>query len=80
MKATTQKMLDQIDNAHDWTGGQVYSGGGTEYHSTDRCQVCGLRRHYKSDKQHNIAPNYRFSDGETGDDLTIRQALARGCA
>ena len=80
MKATTQKMLDEIEEAHDWLEGQAWSGGGTEYHSTDRCQVCGLRRHYQSDSQNNVAPNYRFSDGESGDDLTIRQALARGCA
>lgn len=80
MKANTRKMLDKIDEAHDWIEGHVYSSGGTEYHSTDRCQVCGLRRHYHSDSQNGVAPNYRFSDGETGEDLTIRQALARGCA
>ena len=79
MKDTTRKMLEQIEEAHDWLEGQVYSNGGTSLRSTDRCQACGLRRHYHSDTQNNVPANYRFSDGETGEDLTIRQALARGC-
>lgn len=79
MKDTTKKLLTQIEETHDWIKGQVYSGGGTEYHSTDVCQVCGLRRHYESDRQNNIPDHYRFSDGEDGADLSLRQAIQRGC-
>jgi len=80
MKDTTMQMLEQINNAHDWIKGQAWSSGGTELHSTDACQVCGLRRHYKSDSQNGIEGHYRFSDGEKQEDLSLRQALARGCA
>ena len=80
MKESTKKLLNEIEEAHDWLEGQVWSGGGTEYHATDVCQVCELRRHYKSDSQNNVPPNYRFSDGDTGDDLSLRQALARECS
>jgi hypothetical protein len=80
VKDTTKKMLDEINDAHDFDTGQVYSNGGTEYHSTDTCRVCGLRRHWKSDRQNGIEDQYRFSDSETGEDLTLRQAVTRGCA
>lgn len=80
MKATTKNLLDTIEEQHDWQDGQVYGGGGTIYKSTDTCVVCSLRRHYLSDSQNGIDPNYRFSDGETGEDLSLRQALQRGCA
>lgn len=79
MKARTREMLDRIEEAHDWAGGQVYSGGGTEYHSTDTCRVCNLRWHHSSDSQHGVGDEYRFSDGETGADLSLRQAAGREC-
>ena len=80
MKDSTKKLLAQVDDAHDWQLGQAYSGGGTELHSTDVCRVCGLRRHWRNDSQNDIEDEFRFSDSETGDDLTLRQAVARGCA
>jgi hypothetical protein len=80
MKDSTKQMLESIDNAHDWQEGQMYSGGGSRMSSTDICRVCSLRRHYLSDEQNGIDEQYRFSDGETGADLSLRQALARGCA
>jgi len=79
MKESTQKLLDQIDAAHDWQEGQVYGGGGTKMTSTDVCRVCSLRRHWLSDPQNGIEDSYRFSDGETGQDLSLRQAITRGC-
>lgn len=80
MKDTTKKMLQTIDEVHDWCEGQMFSRGGTELHSTDTCRVCGLRRHFRDDDQNGVDAEYRFSDSETGADLTLRQALARGCA
>lgn len=80
MKDTTEKMLQQIEAAHDWAEGQVYGGGGTRFTSTDTCLVCSLRCHWLSDSQNGIDSQYRFSDGETDLDLSLRQALARGCA
>jgi hypothetical protein len=79
MKDSTQKLLDQIDKAHDWAEGQVFGGSGTQLSSTDNCRVCMLRRHYHSDTQNGIEGEYRFSDGETNEDLSVRQAVARGC-
>lgn len=80
MKESTKKLLNEISQAHDWTIGQVYSGGGTEYHSTDICHVCGLRRHYKSDHQNGIKEHYRFTYSESGEDVPILRVLERGCA
>lgn len=80
MKDTTKALLEQIEEAHDWQEGQMYSGGGTIFKSTDVCRVCSLRRHYFSDSQNGVSGSYRFSDGETGEDLSLRQAVARGCA
>lgn len=77
MKESTRKLLEQVDEEHDWIKGQTYSGGGTEYHSTDECQVCGLRRHYQSDQQNGIEAHYRFSLGDA--DLSLLEALNRGC-
>ena len=79
MKESTERLLEKVDKEHDWIEGQMYSGGGLEYHKTDVCQVCGLRRHYKEDEQNGIEGFYRFSDGETGQDLSLRQAVERKC-
>ena len=77
MKERTKELLAKVEEQHDWIEGQVYSGGGTEYHSTDTCQVCGLRRHYRSDIQNGVAGHYRFSMGE--EDLSLKQVVERGC-
>lgn len=79
MKAKTNELLEQIDAAHDWTDGQVYSQGGTSMRSTDVCRICSLRRHWSSDRQNGNHGEFRFSDGETGNDLSLRQAAKRGC-
>lgn len=79
MKAQTRTLLKQVDEAHDWNEGQVYGGSGTQFSSTDICRVCSLRRHYSSDRQNGNNGEYRFSDGETGQDLSLRQAAQRGC-
>lgn len=78
MRESTQKLLDQIDEAHDWDDGQPYGGhGDVNVHGTDVCRVCSLRRHWTS---YYRKPNeYRFSDGETDQDLSLRQAAARQC-
>jgi hypothetical protein len=77
MKERTRKMLDEVNSVHDWARGQVYSNGGTEYHSTDTCMVCGLRRHWKDDTQNGIDNLYRFSLSD--EDLSLSTALDRGC-
>lgn len=79
MKAKTQQLLDRIDEAHDWSQGQVYGGSGTRLSSTDTCRVCALRRHWSSDTQNGNDGEYRFSDGETDQDLSLRQAAQRDC-
>ena len=80
MKESTDKLLKVADAAHDWEEGQMRGGSGTQLSGTDTCLVCALRRHYYSDQQNGVAGSYRFSDGETGQDLSLRQAVARGCA
>ena len=79
MKAATEKMREKLNAGHDWEDGQVYGGGGTRLSSTDVCSVCGLRRHWFSDTQNGVEDHYRYSDAETGADLTLRQAISRGC-
>lgn len=80
MKAITESMLNEINDLHDWNEGQVYGGGGTKLTQTDTCRICSLRRHWYSDSQNGVKGEYRFSDGETGQDLSLRQVVARGCA
>lgn len=77
MKERTKELLEKVDEEHDWIEGQASSNGGTEIHSTDVCQVCGLRRHFKSDTQNGIEGYYRFSVGD--EDLSLLQAVERGC-
>lgn len=79
MKPSTKKLFDQVDGAHDWIEGQVSSSGGTRLHSTDVCAVCSLKRTYFSDHQNGVEAEYRFVDGETGRDLSLRQAAVRRC-
>ncbi len=80
MKETTSRLLEQIDAAHDWAQGQVWGSGGTRLSSTDICQVCSMRRHWLTDPQNGVDSQYRFSSGETGEDLSLRQAIAQRCA
>ena len=77
MKERTKELLAKVDEEHDWVEGQVWSGGGTELHSTDICQVCNLRRHYQSDIQNGIEGHYRFSIGER--DLSLKEVIEHGC-
>ena len=79
MESKKEDLLRQVDKAHDWTDGQVYGGSGTQLSSTDTCEICSLRRHWFSDRQNGVTGSYRFSDGETNEDLSLRQAVARGC-
>ena len=79
MKDRTQQLLDTLEKDHDWQEGAVYSGGGMVFRSTDTCRICSLRRHYHSDVQNGDDGSYRFSDGETDEDLSLRQAVDRGC-
>lgn len=79
MKEMTEKMLAQIDEQHDWIEGPTRGGDGTRQYRDDVCRVCSLERHYFSDRQNEVDPEYRFRDGETDQDLSLRQALTRGC-
>jgi hypothetical protein len=56
----TKRLLEQVQSAHDWTEGQVYSRGGTYYSSTDVCRICGLQRNWHSDTQNGIGHTYQF--------------------
>ena len=80
MKNTTRELLNKVKEAHDWNEGQTHGGSGTKMDRTDICRVCSLRRHWSSDTQNGNNGEYRFSDGETNEDLSLRQALQRGCA
>jgi hypothetical protein len=78
MKDSTRKLLGLIDSKHDWKHGQSTCGTGSEIRCTDICRVCGLRRHMSA---YGLSTDteYRFSDGETDSDLSIRQAFHRLC-
>lgn len=75
----TRELLEQVDQEHDWREGQTRSHGGTYLERTDTCRICSLRRNWQDDYQNGIYHEYRFSDGETGRDLSLRQAAGRGC-
>jgi len=78
MKEITRKLLEQVDEEHDWREGGVHSRGGTELNRTDVCRVCGLQRYWEDDSQNNINDEYTFID-ENGNELTLREAAARKC-
>lgn len=78
MKETTEKLLKELGEAHDWEEGQVYGGGGTRYSSTDRCRACGMERKWFSDSQNGVADHYTFLL-VGGDALSLRAAVTRGC-
>ena len=54
MNAKTEKMLDGLNRAHHWDKRQMYGRNGTQLSSTDTCRICGLQRHYFSDRQNGI--------------------------
>jgi len=78
MKETTRKLLEQVDQEHDWREGKTYSGGGTKLYRTDVCRVCGLQREYVDDRQNNIDGEYTFVDAD-GNEIPLREAAARKC-
>ena len=78
MKASTLNLLDQLEEKHDWEQGQVYGGGGTRLSSTDTCRVCGLSRHWFSDRQNSVSDRYSFTDSN-GINVTLRDAAVIKC-
>ncbi len=77
MKDSTRKLLETVQDAHDWSEGQMYGGGGTQMRSTDTCRACSLQMHYFSDSQNGVDGEYTFTAG--GDGISLRQAVERGC-
>jgi hypothetical protein len=77
-KELTKELLEKVDEKHDWREGRVWGGNGTYLSSTDVCRICGLQRHWESDRQNGIDWEYTFSD-EQGQPLTLREAAAREC-
>jgi len=78
MKKTTAKLLEQVDEEHDWKEGQTSAFGGVGVRRTDVCRVCGLQRRWEDDWQNDINDEYTFFD-ENGNELTLREAAARKC-
>jgi len=78
MKETTRKLLERVDEEHDWRKGGTYSNGGTELHQTDVCRVCGLQRQWETDPQHNIEDEYTFIDAD-GNETPLRWVATRKC-
>ena len=72
-----QKLLNTINQSHDWKAGQTYGGSGTVLRSTDVCRICGLRRNFFSDSQNGVDGEYTF-DFE-GDDISLRDAAELLC-
>jgi hypothetical protein len=78
MKESTRKLLDQIDNEHDWLLGQTRSRGGTQLSRTDTCRACLLSRQWLDDRQNGINDDYTFFD-EGNQMISARRARERGC-
>lgn len=73
-----EELEAQIEARHDWRKGQTRSGGGTEYHRTDECQICGMQRHYQSDYQNGVEDHFSYTLGN-GDTVTLRDAAQMEC-
>ena len=73
----TQKLLDGIDQAHEWSDGVIRSQGGTTLSIRDKCSVCGLERRYFSDRQNGDNGSVSFS--RDGIDYSTRDAAALDC-
>jgi len=78
MKETTRKLLERVDEEHDWREGKTYSGGGTELYRTDVCRVCGLQRRWEDDSQNGVHDEYTFVD-VYGNDIPLRGVVAKKC-
>jgi len=78
MKPATKKLLETIDDRHDWREGQAFGGSGTQLSSTDICRVCGLQRHYFSDSQNGVPGEYTFTD-VSNTAISLRQAALITC-
>jgi hypothetical protein len=74
----TAELLEKVNAAHDWEGGQVYGGSGTQLSSTDTCRVCGLERQRFSDSQNGVDVRFTFQDSK-GTKLTLREAAELKC-
>ena len=77
MKERTKELLAKVEEQHDWIEGQTYSNGGTELERIDICQVCDMKRHYKSDIQNGVEGYYRFL--LRGVDISLKAAVEFGC-
>ena len=75
MNKVTERLLDQVDAAHDWDLGQVWSGGGTQMSRTDHCRVCGLSRSWMTDPQNGVEDRFSFKESDELP-LPLRDAAA----
>ncbi len=73
-----KKLIEQVDEAHDWEYGQAYGHGGTAYSCTDTCRICGLNRKYFSDGQNGVRACYTFETMD-GEDVVLRDAAELEC-
>jgi hypothetical protein len=78
MKETTGKLLEKIEEEHDWRKGQTWGGRGTYLSSTDVCRVCGLHRQWETDPQNGVHDEYTFSDA-AGNEIPLRWVATRKC-
>jgi hypothetical protein len=78
MKDSTKKLLEEVQEAHDWSDGQVYGGGGTRYSTLDTCQACGMTRRWFTDSQNGVGDTYTFTL-QSGESISLRAAVAIGC-
>jgi len=78
MKETTRKLLERVDEEHDWREGKTYSGGGTKLYRTDVCRVCGLQREYVDDRQNGVHGEYTFIDADNHE-VPLREVVAKKC-
>jgi len=86
-KERYEALLKEIDEAHHWWNGQMYSGhwqngrmysgGGKVCRQTDTCLICGLERRYYSDSENGIDGHYLFS---SFDPEGMPMTEARNCA
>jgi len=78
MKETTGKLLERVDEEHDWREGQTWGGRGTYLSRIDVCRVCGLQRRWEDDSQNGVHEEYTFIDAD-GNEFPLREVVARKC-